>query len=80
MAIKYSKSVHEIMLNWGLRRGYALIPKSEKLDRQKANMACLDFKLSDEDVKAITETCDKNERLFIGPGPNGGQGGTNLFS
>jgi len=80
MATKYGKSVHEIMLNWGLCRGYAVTPKSDKLHRQQANMACLNFKLSDDDVKTITETCDKNERLFIGPGSNGGQGGTNLFA
>ena len=76
MATKYGKSNHQIMLNWGLCRGYCVIPKSETEKNQLANMACLGFKMTDEDVKRITDVCDKNHLLLDGSN----FGGYSLFA
>ena len=74
MAAKYGKSTYQIMINWGLCRGYAIIPKSESETNQKANMACLDFRMSDEDVETITKVCNTETLMFTN------LGGHNLFA
>lgn len=70
LATKYGKSSHQIMLNWGLCRGYAVIPKSNKLQHQKDNLDCRSFKLSDEDRDKITASCNQQSYLFKGLGTN----------
>lgn len=59
MAEKYGKSPAQIMLNWGLCRGYAVIPKSASEKNQIGNMEAMNFRLSDEDVAKITTDCNK---------------------
>ncbi|KAI7869910.1 NADP-dependent oxidoreductase domain-containing protein [Spinellus fusiger] len=64
MAKKYNKSPVQVLLNWGLNRGYAVIPKSVKPDRIKANLE--HFKMDAEDIETLIEfgrkktvrTCD----------------------
>ena len=70
LAAKYGKSTHQIMLNWGLTRGYAVIPKSSVLQRQKDNLDCLNFRLTDQDRDSITASCDQQAYLFTGLGHN----------
>ena len=48
------------MLRWGLQRGYAVIPKSENLERMEANLAVEGFSLNEEDMAAV----DSLERGF----------------
>ena len=73
LAEKYKKSCAQIMLNWGLQRGHILIPKSNSIERQQENIDCLSFKLTDEEVAALT-AIDAGARLCTGenhfPGGN----------
>ena len=71
LAEKYGKSKYQIILNWGLCRGCSVIPKSERLVNQRANMECTGFKLSQEEVDVITKTCDKHQILLDGSVFNG---------
>jgi diketogulonate reductase-like aldo/keto reductase len=54
LAAKYSVSETQLILNWGLSRGYTVIPKATSLEHQTSNFAALDFSLDPTDVKAIT--------------------------
>ena len=54
MIEKYGKTVNQIVLNWGLQRGHAVIPKSTKPERQIENIQCQTFKLDEDDVKMIS--------------------------
>ena len=68
IAAKYSKTVVQVMLNWGLCRGHAVIPKATSLKYQRENMDVFDFKLSDEEVQQINQL-NTNRRLcnlFLG--------------
>ncbi|KAI8374111.1 NADP-dependent oxidoreductase domain-containing protein [Radiomyces spectabilis] len=64
IAEKYGKTPVQILLNWGVARGYAVIPKSVTPSRIKANIEY--FKMDPADVEAITaigrgkpvRTCD----------------------
>ena len=49
-----------MVLRWGLQRGYAVIPKSENLERMEANLAVEGFSLKEEDMAAV----DSLERGF----------------
>lgn len=60
---KYGKSVIQIMLNWGIARGYCVIPKASGLDHQIENINIFDFKLSEEEMGEIN-TLDKRIRLI----------------
>jgi len=50
IAAKYNKSVPQIMLNWGLCRGYAVIPKAASKKYQLENLDIFDFQLTEEEV------------------------------
>lgn len=51
IAKKTNSSVGQVLLSWGVQRGTAVIPKSEKEDRIKQNITLV--KLSDEDMEKI---------------------------
>eukprot|EP01114_Cavostelium_apophysatum_P002289 TRINITY_DN12022_c0_g1_i1.p1 TRINITY_DN12022_c0_g1~~TRINITY_DN12022_c0_g1_i1.p1 ORF type:complete len:313 (+),score=68.17 TRINITY_DN12022_c0_g1_i1:56-994(+) len=53
LAEKYKKSPAQILLRWGVDKGYNIIPKSTKAERIKENSE-LNFELSAEEVKALT--------------------------
>jgi len=61
LAEKYKKTPGQIVLNWHLRRGYTLVPKTSKVERLGENFEVDTFELSDEDVKKITKL-NKNAR------------------
>lgn len=52
MARKYSKTSAQVVLNWGMNRGYCIIPKSTTPSRIKANLEY--FKMDQEDIAEIT--------------------------
>ncbi|CDO71368.1 hypothetical protein BN946_scf184908.g126 [Trametes cinnabarina] len=60
LAEKYKASPAQIVLNWHVARGVAVVPKSSNEHRQKENLTLLD--LEPEDVKRIT-ALDRNQRL-----------------
>jgi len=50
---KYNKSTVQIMLNWGLCKGHAVIPKANGLEHQKDNLNVFDFELTDQEMDEI---------------------------
>ena len=64
MAEKYGRSPTQIILNWGLSRGYVVIPKASDLGHQEDNFKAQDFAMSDDDVAEITATLDEGKQLF----------------
>lgn len=61
IAEKHGKSAAQVCIRWAIDRGTVVIPKSTKPHRIKENFDVLDFKLSDEEVAAIT-ALDKKQR------------------
>ena len=53
MAEKYGKTPAQIVLRWGLQRGFFNIPKSANKARIEENAKIFDFELSGEDHKAL---------------------------
>ncbi|XP_046558416.1 aldo-keto reductase family 1 member B1-like [Haliotis rubra] len=50
---KYNKSSAQVILRYGIQRGYAVIPKSTNPAHLAQNMDIFDFKLSEEDMKTM---------------------------
>lgn len=50
------------MLNWGICRGCAVIPKAVSLEHQEENLKIFDFHLTAEEINRI-EQLDKGIRL-----------------
>lgn len=48
---KYKKTPAQILIRWGLERGFIVIPKSIKKDRIESNKDVFDFSLEKEDVE-----------------------------
>lgn len=53
LAERYGKTTGQIMLRWLIQRHIAVIPKSIHKERMRENMDVFDFRLTDEDMKAI---------------------------
>jgi len=43
----------QVVLHWGIQRGYSVIPKSENEDRMLANLKVEGFSLTEEDMESI---------------------------
>lgn len=54
LAEKYKKSPAQILIRYGLDRGFVVIPKSTKQERIKDNANVFDFTLEREDVDYLT--------------------------
>ena len=61
IAKKYNKSAAQVILRWDWQRGIVTIPKSSHEKRIIQNSDIFDFKLSDDDIKAINGV-DKEKR------------------
>lgn len=55
MAQKYGVSEAQLLLRWGVQRGYAVIPKSTNAARMRANLDLFSFELDADDMGAIAE-------------------------
>lgn len=53
IANKYNKSVAQLCLKWCLQNEVIPLPKSEKEDRMKQNLALFDFEITKEDMEII---------------------------
>ncbi|KAL3879526.1 hypothetical protein ACJMK2_031820 [Sinanodonta woodiana] len=62
-AEKYKKSPAQVLLRWGVQRGYAVVPKSASPERIRANIQIFDFQLSEDEMKAIS-SLDRGHRGF----------------
>lgn len=61
LAQKYHATTSQIMLAWGMKRGYSVIPKSSNPQRLKENFDAMKLELSTEDVLRINGL-NKNKR------------------
>ncbi|OWF38269.1 aldose reductase-like [Mizuhopecten yessoensis] len=52
-AAQYNKSPAQVVLRWGVQRGYMVIPKSVSAARMTQNIELFDFELTDDEMKAI---------------------------
>ncbi len=64
IAEKHGKSVAQVVLRWNTQRGVVVIPKSTHKERIGENLAIWDFRLSNEDMVAIS-ALDKGKSEII---------------
>jgi diketogulonate reductase-like aldo/keto reductase len=55
----------EILIAWGLKRGYVVLPKSSNDDRIRENFQLIE--LSDEEFDAVNEVADGRHHRFVNP-------------
>lgn len=60
---KYGKTTVQVILRWNIQRGIIPLTKSVHSNRMKENLNVLDFELSQEDMKSISQL-DENQTLF----------------
>jgi diketogulonate reductase-like aldo/keto reductase len=61
---KYNKTLAQTVLHWLIQLGIVAIPKSVRKERIEENFNIFDFRLSDEDMKAIA-SLDQKVSLFF---------------
>ena len=66
IAEAHGRTAGQVVLRWGIQRGTAVIPKTEKPERLRENLAAASFSLSDEQMAQIT-ALDRHRR-FNDPG------------
>lgn len=68
IAKRHGKSVAQVCIRWQVQRGLSVVPKSVNPERQSANLAVGDWKLTKEDMEQIN-ALDKRlryvEHFFI---------------
>jgi len=60
MATKYGVSEAQVLLRWGIQKGYAVIPKSTTRERIQKNIELFGFEIDDRDMSEI-EKMDRGE-------------------
>jgi methylglyoxal/glyoxal reductase len=53
VAGKYGRSTAQVLIRWGMQRGYVTLPKSEKQARIVQNADVFSWEISEEDMKAL---------------------------
>ena len=61
-ATRHDRTPAQIVLRWGVQRGTVIVPKTATPARLKENLAIFDFKLSDDEMKAIS-ALNQNRRF-----------------
>lgn len=64
VAVRYNKTVPQVVLRWLVQREVVVLAKSISKARMKENIEIFDFSLSAEDMNVIA-TLDKEESLFF---------------
>jgi len=59
LAEKHSKTTPQVLIRWGMQKGFIVIPKSIKKERIEDNARVFDFTLGEEDMKSL-EDLDEN--------------------
>ncbi len=62
LAKKKDCSVAQILIAWGLKRGYGVLPKSATADRIKSNLVLVE--LSDEEFTAVNRYTEGRNHRF----------------
>ncbi len=60
MAKKYGVSEAQVLLRWGIQKGYAVLPKSTSAERIRQNIDLFGFEIDEEDMTTIA-TMDRGE-------------------
>lgn len=60
LARKYGVSEAQLLLRWALQHGYAILPKSTKVDRMKQNADVFSFTIADSDMASM-DALDKGD-------------------
>ncbi|KAK6177955.1 hypothetical protein SNE40_012810 [Patella caerulea] len=63
IAAKYNKTAAQVILRWGVDRGYTLVPKSVTPARIQQNIEIFDFSLNEADVETIS-SLDKSHKCY----------------
>ena len=53
LAHKYQRTPTQILLRWGLQKGFVILPKSVTRSRMEENRSLYDFALSPEDMAGL---------------------------
>ena len=53
LAKKHNKTPAQILLRWGLQKGFVILPKSVTKSRIEENTGIYDFELDKDDMKAL---------------------------
>eukprot|EP01034_Spumella_vulgaris_P031880 gene31880-39383_t len=61
IAKRRNVSVASVLIAWSLQKGFVTLPKSNKIERQRENLASIDLTLSAEDVALL----DTLEEYFV---------------
>ncbi|WP_369769814.1 aldo/keto reductase [Flavobacterium sp. WC2416] len=64
VAVKYNKSVAQLILRWLTQRGISVIPKSVRKERILENINISDFEISDEDMETIKKLDTGKTTIF----------------
>ena len=67
MAGRYGVSEAQVLLRWGVQKGYPVLPKSTDPGRMRTNADIFGFRIDDEDMAAI-ETMDRGDGVAWAPG------------
>ena len=62
IALKYEKSVGQIILRWHVQEGFVVIPKTMNMEHMCENLAAFDFRLQKEDM-CLIRGVDENRNL-----------------
>lgn len=63
IAEKNGVSLAQVLIAWGIKRGYAVLPKSSNEARIKSNAQLI--QLSDEDFEAVNKVADSRNSRFV---------------
>ncbi len=66
IAREVDRTPAQVVLRWGVQRGTAVIPKTQRLTRLRENLSLFDFELTEEQM-ALVSGLDRNQR-FNDPG------------
>jgi 2,5-diketo-D-gluconate reductase A len=60
MALKYGVTEAQVLLRWGIQKGFAVLPKSLNPERMRQNIDLFGFEIDDADM-ALIETMDRGD-------------------
>lgn len=63
ISVAHSKSPAQIMIRWGLQKGFVVVSKTSSLNRMIENRNVFDFSLSEDDVKRLDAMTDEKNIL-----------------
>lgn len=69
IAAKHRKTPAQVVIRWHLESGLIVIPKTVRLERLRENIAALDFRLDDDDMRRVQALDSRFGRIGGNPAP-----------